>query len=166
MHKYIFLLAFVTGATGPAVAACPSSMQTILSCTFSNGKKVLDTCQNGEFATYAFGKVNKKPEMYLETPMRGLNYTPWNGIGRAIYEQVIFRNEDISYVVWSGFERDPGMIDPLRAGIVVEDQNENVLAELRCDIGSVRAEIDGLYDAKSNLNMCWDYNDFQWQNCQ
>jgi hypothetical protein len=165
MRISIFTI-ILAAMSGPVFATCPASTQTVLSCTMSNGKKVLDVCQDGDFASYAFGKRGQRADMRLKVSIGVLEYTPWNGIGRAIYEQVIFRNRDVSYVVWSAFERDPGVVDPLRAGIRVEDRNENSLAELRCDAGSIRAGIDSLYAAKERWNMCWSYEQFNWQTCR
>ncbi len=164
--RFLALLTALASSAASAFAACPAGQTPVFRCTFKAGQKFVDVCQSDSRVTYAYGKTGQSPELQLSVLLRDLKYTPWNGIGRAIYEQIVFRNKDVSYVVWSAFERNPELANPLSAGIVVEDQNEKVLAELQCDQGSIDSGIDGLYQAMEDQNMCWSFEAFEWQGCK
>ena len=149
---------------GPALAGCPAGTTPILTCTFEHGAKRVDACQDGTTATYAFGKAGQAPDLTLVTPVADLDYTPWPGVGRSIWEEVSFYNQDITYLLWFNYDKvnaieeaqAAGAPDPLTAGISVLRGDGEGLASLECDPGSIDTEMDALSDAKERLGLCWD----------
>lgn len=167
------LITLITLCAGPALAQCPANATPILSCTFQDGAKRLDACQDGTTASYAFGASGQAPDLALSTPLARLAYTPWPGVGRAIWEEVSFENKDITYLLWTSYdkvnaieeEQAAGAPDPLSAGVVVL-RGEAELARLDCDPGSIDTAIDALFDAKMALGLCWDMGTHGWGGCE
>lgn len=146
---------------GSAAAACD---QNIASCTFNAGAKTLNVCLSGNTATYAFGSANGAPELALKAPLASLDYTPWPGVGRTIFETVTFYNADYSYEVFAGAERVPDA-DPPFGGILVR-QGDTEVAALDCDAGSMLWDgATTITKAKRAIGQCWDYADFRWRSC-
>ena len=163
MRNTLSLIA-LTISTAPAFAQCPTNQHPILSCNIEDSQKALTACHDGAVATYAFGKPGQTPELIIKTPVTQINYTPWNGVGRGIYEQVIFDNAGVGYLLWSAFEKDPGVEQPFSGGIVVQQNGED-LASLMCDPGTMEVGIDGLFEVMESHGQCWDYSDFKWIAC-
>lgn len=159
-----FAVLAITALTSPAFADCSPNTETILSCTFQNGKKTLEACHDGTTAYYSFGKRGMVAEMNLKALVKNLNFEPWPGVGSSIWEQVTFTNEDISYVVWSSLTRDPTVAKPQNAGIEVM-QGDKSLALLRCDQSSINTNIDQLWEAMEAQGMCYNRSEFNWQEC-
>lgn len=135
-----------------------------MSCTLKDGRKVLDVCHLHGEARYRYGKKGGQPELELSEWIGDLDYLPWNGIGRSIYEEVAFYNGDFRYAVYSAFDRTQESNYPLSGGIVVTNGDQTV-AELFCDPGSVNTAIDTLYEQKKIEGFCWDYDSFSWRLC-
>ncbi len=161
----IFLLsAFIALIADPALADCPAGTTPILTCTFENGAKAVDACEDGTTATYAFGKVGRAPDLTLVTPVADLDYTPWPGVGRTTWAMVAFENEGFTYLLWYSYDRTDaleesradGAPDPLTAGISVLRGDGEALAGLECDSGSITTQMDALSEAKEALGLCWD----------
>lgn len=143
--------------------ACGSDQVRVFSCTFNQGAKQVDICADAQMAQYRFGPVQGPAELALATPIVALAYVPWNGIGRSIYEQAAFPNADHTYTVFSAFDRMT--LEPeqqLDGGIAVSKGSQEI-AVLRCDAGSVMAELDALYPLKEAAGQCWSYDSFSWQ---
>lgn len=136
-------------------AACPG--QTILSCPI--GKKQLELCLNGPIATYSFGPKGR-PELILSSPIATLDYTPWSGIGRSIWESVTFQNDGISYEVWAGVDRMAE--NAVYEGGVNVLKGDAVLAQLSCNAGSQVTDLDPVYQAKLAVGQCWNLETYQW----
>jgi len=167
MRFSIILIAASLFAT-PALADCPEGTTPILSCTFANGAKVLDACHDGATATYAFGKAGRAPDLVIETPLTELAYTPWPGIGSAIWDEVGFFNAGIEYHLWQNFDRSPSDAEGtvlVSAGIVVL-KGEEELARLNCDTASITPAVDGLWDVFDARGLCFESETQQWQRCK
>lgn len=149
---------------GMAQAGCLADQHPILSCQIQNSSKVLTSCQDGTTATYSFGPPDAV-ELSILSPVETLDYTPWNGIGRSIYEQVIFENAGVGYLLWTAFEKDPEAKHPLSGGIIVQ-QNGADLASLTCAPGTIVTGIDALFEVMERHGRCWDYSDRAWGDCQ
>lgn len=145
----------------PAASFATCADQTIMTCRI--GSKQLSVCQTGTTVTYAFGPKGAL-EMSLAEPVETVDFVPWAGVSSAIWQSVAFANGDITYEVWDSVQRSPESKDP-RAGGVVVWQNDDMLAELTCDQGSVTGTVDLLYDAKSAAGLCWNAQAFDWQSC-
>ena len=142
-------------------AECATPQDTFLSCTFSQGRKVVDVCVDGDNLTYSFGRVGKAPDLVMSVPVVDADYTPWPGIGRSIWESVAFQNQDaryeVSYVIDRIFPEDETEDIQLEyyGYIEVIVGNESQIA-LSCDDGSVVSGGDSLYDTKTAAGQCWD----------
>lgn len=171
MHLLSAILLILTSVQA-AVAQCASPQDTFLSCTFSNGRKAVDVCVEGDKLTYRFGRVGSSPDLALSVSVIDAAYLPWPGIGRAIWERVTFQNQNTSYVVTGVIDRtypedesDEAQVD-VRGMIEVVEGGET-LAELECDAGSVDFAYGGsIYDAKIAANQCWNFDDKRWASCE
>lgn len=142
----------------PAHAICQE--EEIFSCPI--GKKVVEVCSFRGELTYTFGREGS-PEIILYEPLETVTYTPWPGIGRAIWDMVAFENEGVTYEVWSSFDRlDENAV--LEGGVNVL-QGDETLATLACDKGSVRWGLDRISDLKAGIGQCWDYDSQAWGQC-
>lgn len=161
MLRYAFLFVMVAG---PAQALCADAEKVLMSCTIKDGTKTLDVChQNGE-ARYRYGPRNGSTELELSTWIGDLEYYPWGGVGSSIYEEIAFYNGDIRYAVWTSIERNPDANYPTSGGVTVTRADET-LADLQCDIGSVTARIDDLFEQKEIEGVCWNAENFRWRLC-
>lgn len=165
------IFAAATLAT-PAGAACGPGFETFLSCTFSGGMKALDVCSDSERATYAFGPAAGPPELALATTVADLDYEPWPGIGRTIWERVTFRNGGVAYVVHGAIERDypadaaAEVVVTVTGGIEVM-RGEEPIATLACDPGSADfAWGEALSNAKARAGLCLDHASRTWTACK
>lgn len=139
----------------PAHAACQG--ETVFSCPI--GKKTLDICHAKGLLTYQFGRTGK-PELIISEPLETVAYTPWPGIGRAIWDSVAFQNEGVTYEVWSSFDKmDENAV--LEGGINVME-GDKTLATLTCDKGSVAYSIDAISELKAGIGQCWNFGDREW----
>lgn len=142
-------------AASPAWAACQGD--EAFSCPI--GGKTLDVCYWKGMLTYRFGPEGK-PELTLTEPLETVDYFPWPGIGRAIWESVSFRNEGVTYEVWSSFDRlDENAV--MEGGVNVLTKDET-LATLTCNKGSVESGLDRITDLKAGIGQCWDYETRVW----
>ena len=171
--RFFTLSALASLIAAPALAGCPAGSVPILACTFQNGAKQVDACQDGTTATYAFGKVGQAPDLALSTPVRDLPFTPWPGIGRSIWADVSFVNQDVTYLLWYNYDKvnaieeaqEAGAPDPLSAGILVL-KGEEELARLDCDPGSIDTQMDAVFEAKEAQGMCFDFASRAWAACE
>jgi hypothetical protein len=157
MRAALLLLLLAAPAAGPVWAACQE--EEVFSCPI--GKKVVEICAFRGELTYSFGREGS-PELILYEPLETVDYTPWSGIGRAIWDMVAFENEGVTYEVWSSFDRlDENAV--LEGGVNVV-QGDETLATLTCDKGSVKWGLDTISDLKAGIGQCWDYDSQSWTN--
>ena len=78
----------------PASATCQGD--EAFSCQI--GKKTLEVCYWKGALIYSYGREGK-PELTIAEPLETAAYTPWPGIGRAIWDTVSFQNEGNTYEV-------------------------------------------------------------------
>ncbi|NVK13954.1 MAG: hypothetical protein HWE35_07200 [Rhodobacteraceae bacterium] len=150
-------------ANSAAVLACPEGAETLVSCTFKGGAKTLTTCLHGEQATYVFGTPGRQPELEMKRDVREVGMTPWPGIGGSIWEEAIFVNGDVRYIVYYSISKDPGARNPMEGGVVVEQYGVE-LAHLRCDAGSVLSGYPlPLFDAKVAAGQEYSMETGEWE---
>jgi hypothetical protein len=148
------LLLFVLVAS-PAWATCQE--EEIFSCPI--GKKVVEVCSWRGEVTYSFGRQGS-PEIILYDPLETVDYTPWPGIGRAIWDMVAFQNEGVTYEVWSSFDRlDENAV--MEGGVNVM-KGDDLLATLTCEKGKVDTALDRISELKAGIGQCWDYDARLW----
>lgn len=158
MRTALLLIALAAPAASPVWATCQE--EEVFSCPI--GKKVVEVCAWRGELTYSFGRKGS-PELILYEPLETVAYTPWPGIGRAIWDSVAFENEGVTYEVWSSFDRmDENAV--LEGGVNVM-QGDKTLATLACDKGSVDRALDGISDLKAGIGQCYDNGSRSWGLC-
>lgn len=158
-----FSLVLLIGFAPANAQACSANAMTLFSCTFGGGAKTAEDCLGASDITYRFGPTGETPELIVEATPVGVHLTPWNGIGRAIWEEVVITNAGYDYLVHYSAERDPG--GAVSGGIVVA-QGGSEVAQLTCDEGTVAgADFYPLYDAKEAAGQCYDRANFVWGPC-
>ena len=150
-----------------SASACPSGSETFVSCTVEDGRKSLDVCLEGDVVTYRFGEVGQPPELAMSVPVRDVEFEPWPGWSRSIWEGVTFRRGDYAYEAFGGFDRMAGegdevVVEPF--GGVIVFRGEEPIAELNCDPGPTGYGFSSaIYDAKIAAGLCWDNREFVWK---
>ena len=155
MRRIAFLLAVLPL---PAFADCPAGGE-VFSCQI--GAKGLEICHQGDDLTYAFGPKGA-PELTISESLTTVNFTPWPGVSNNIWENVVFVNDDYAYDVWTSVARDPEDTIGLQGGVRVLNGEETV-AELTCDPGTPSQSLDGIWDLKESVGMCWEFSSFSWK---
>jgi hypothetical protein len=141
-----------------AQAECQNDAQ-VFSCKV--GKKTLQICHWKGALIYQFGPKDKW-ELSIAEPLETIDFTPWPGIGRYIWETVAFRNEGYTYEVRTSAERGPDATDGLQGGVHVL-QGDATVAEVTCDPGTPSNSLDVIYDLKESIGQCWDFDTRRWQ---
>jgi hypothetical protein len=164
LRSAIAILAFTTAAH----AACGPPQEAFLTCQIEGGSKVLNVCYDDTTVTYTYGPEGAA-ELTLTEPISTIAYTPWPGVGRAIWEEVTFQNGTYSYTIHAGFDRmfgDETEADnptPHFGGVVVE-RDGALVVDLDCIRGTVDAPWgEGLYSAKEALGLVWNPVAREWQ---
>lgn len=117
-------------------------------------------------ARYSFGKTGQSPELDLSAPIATLDYVPWNGIGRTIYEQVTFQNKSYGYTVYFLFDRLAEVPTQAVSGGISVEQNGQEIANLECDTDTISSGMDVFVERKRAVGLCWDSKSFAWTpNC-
>lgn len=150
-------------SSAPAAVACPNGSETLISCTFEDGKKHLQTCMAGQQVLYRFGLTDRSPDLDLIRPVTDVDHYPWPGVSRTIWESVTFENEGISYIVSYAQERDPRT--PEISGHVMVQKGDELLATLYCDAGSVQSAGYPLpvFDAKTAAGQHFNRETYAWE---
>lgn len=142
--------------------------EIIHACTFKGGTTAVQVCLNNDTVSYAYGPNGGTPDLSLEVSIRDAEYTPWPGVGNSIAEGVTFRNGGFSYEVFGGSPKldENDELGPMFGGIVISE-NDETIARLSCDVGSVvwgGYGTDGIYGAKTDAGQCW--KNFAWVQCK
>ena len=140
-----------------ALADCPGGAE-VFSCTI--GKKTLEICHRQNSLTYRFGPPGA-PDLTLTEPLATVAFTPWPGVGSAIWESVAFPNQGYTYEVWTAVERDPEDTKGLQGGINVL-KGEALQAQLTCDPGTASQSLDTIFGLKEAIGQCWDFDSRSW----
>ncbi len=155
-------------ASGPAWANCGGYEQTFLTCQIESSGKTLSVCFDEVTAIYRFGPTMAAPELELTTPIAQLGYTPWPGVGRAIWEEVVFTNNGHSYTVNAGLTRDfpqgnDAEIAEAHFGGVTVRKGDARLVEMACDPATIFHDwVGGLAEAKNRLGYVWTHFEQEW----
>lgn len=154
----VALVLLVAGLPGHGQAQDCNAGQLMLRCQIGANKQ-LSVCFQGESATYRFGPP-AAPELILTQPVATLDATPWPGIGRSIWEEVVFANADVRYAVWSSVDRlDPA--HPKEGGVRVL-RGETELASLSCHPGTVDMTGFAVSDGFAAAGFCRDLTRHVW----
>ncbi len=163
MRSYVLAAVFLPLTAPMGWAACAPGQDARFHCSVKGGAKLVEVCHGGGVTQYSFGAAGKPAELALNDPIETLDYTPWNGIGRSIYEEVAFANGDYLYTVYAAYDRlvEGDDADRLSGGVVVTKADQT-LAQLECDAGSISHQLDAYYDDKLNAGQCWNFETFSW----
>lgn len=139
-----------------------------MSCQIEQSDSSLRVCFTADTAIYRFGSPKEEPDLEITEPVGSLVYEPWPGVGRSIFETLVFSNEGYDYTVFAGFDRMFGdeteQDHPTpRFGGVTVSRGADELAALSCS----RQTVDfvwgeGLFKAKQNLGYLWDFDSRSW----
>ena len=135
--------------------------ETLLSCPVQGSQKQIEICLEGDTLTYSYGRAGN-PELRLSQPLTDGTYTPWNGIGRSMWEVVAFYNDGYTYTVnWSVDRMDENL--PVQAGVSV-DEGGSIVAILNCVEGTAGPEFGSvLMERMESLGLCWDPSAQAWE---
>lgn len=156
----------------PAPAAradCPAGQYLFLSCKIEDRPKYLQVCFDEQAMYYTFGPQNGPAELTLSETYDTLDYTPWPGVGRAIWESVSFTNQDFTYTVYGGFDRmfgDETEDDHPHPhfGSLTVTQGEQTIAELTCDRTTTTFSWpEEIFGHKEAAGFEWDYSESSWK---
>lgn len=155
-------------STTAAQAACGPEQETFLTCQIEGGRKTLSVCYDDTTVTYSYG-LDGAAELTLTEPISTVSYTPWPGVGRAIWEEVTFQNGNYRYTTYAGFDRmfgdetEANHPTPHFGGVVVE-RDGVLIVDLDCIRNTVDAPWgEGLYLAKRTLGLDWDPATAAWR---
>ncbi|WP_375280424.1 hypothetical protein [Pseudooctadecabacter sp.] len=139
-----------------------------MSCQIDQSGQSLRVCFTADTAFYRFGPPKGEPDLEISQPLGFLDYQPWPGVGRSIFETVVFSNEGYDYTVFAGFDRmfgdetEKDHPSPRFGGVTVT-RGEEELAALTCSRQTVDfAWGEGLFEAKQNLGYVWDFDSRSW----
>ena len=146
-----------------AAAGCATSEDTFLSCTIRKTERVLAVCVDGDQLTYQYG-LPGAPELTLSEPLAAIDYQPWNGVGRSIWEEVRFANGATVYAVHGGLDRVPNEDETRRlfGGIEIL-QDGKTLGQLTCLPDTVVFPwTDRISEARRAAGFEWGVAEMTW----
>ncbi len=126
-------LAPITAAARP----CTTDETVLLSCTVEEGARTLNLCLAGDTLHYAFGPTGGAPTLEMTRIFEDVAYTPFEGTGATIYENVTLYNGNYGYEMFTSSRL---RIDPnatAEGGIIVRLPNGDIQT-LTCDAGTVQ----------------------------
>jgi len=158
----ILLWAFLPAPLA-AKDGCFGAGQPLFHCQM--GAKAVDICLQGDVLAYRFGPSGGAAELLLARRVEAVGMTPWNGIGRYLWEEISVANGIYAYTVYYSIDRLAQGEPQVTAGLSVTKAGQ-VLADLSCDAGSVsQNDFYPVYEAKEAAGQCWSTDSFEWQAC-
>ena len=150
-----------------AIAECPRGQETFASCLIEGRNTEVNVCFDKDYTTYSYGPIGGAPELVLYELTNRVDFEPWPGVGKSIYESVTFYNGDYAYNVGGGFERpfsDEEMNQPIRRfGWVTVTESGETAANLECIPDTVGYGFGGgIYDVKTSARQTWDEASLTW----
>lgn len=146
------------------MAGCASDQIDIMYCELEDNDKYLSICFDDTAALYEYGKIDGEVELSLQEPFKTFEFTPWSGLGKAIWEEYTFNNNEYSYIVNAGFHRPWG--DEIAGsenrhfGSITVKRNDEEIAVLNCKSTSwIWGVAD---DAMIAAGYQWDSHNSQW----
>ncbi|MGB3247397.1 MAG: hypothetical protein WBB25_22920 [Sulfitobacter sp.] len=156
------LLSIVGAAFWAASAfagSCPADKTQVLHCDIRPSKP-LTVCIGGGEASYAYGPVGA-PELTMIQPLGQAQGTAWSGVGRAIWEEIVFFNNDVTYAVWVSLDRN-GEEFPQDGGVLVS-RGDQTLADLKCLEGTAEVTTFAISDGFEQAGLCWNRDAQRYQ---
>ncbi|WP_322895147.1 MULTISPECIES: hypothetical protein [unclassified Yoonia] len=160
--RFAVALSVLIGGAGAAQADCLPGEQTFMACQIEDSGKSLRVCFDNDTVNYRFGPAGQPPELALSATITDVDYTPWPGVGRAIWENVRFTSSGYIYEVYAGFDRMSEDDHASFGGVRVSFGEKNV-AELTCAPDGLDFTWgEGLFAAKEAAGMAYDREGQRW----
>ena len=159
---------FICFSAAPVWADCAVDQTLFLGCHIEGRNRVVSVCYDQSTAVYTYGAPGQIPELTLREDIATLDYAPWPGVGRAIWETVTFHNGDYSYSVTGGFDRMPSDdpdadVETTSFGGVMVSQDGAVISDLTCATKGLAFEwADTLFAAKTATGATYDPATQSW----
>ena len=163
----VSLLCVATFGASAAGAECPNGQYDFTSCKIEGRNTEVSVCYDSTTATYSYGPVGGTPDLVLSEPIGTVDFQPWHGVGKAIFDSMTFYNEDYSYQVGGGFDR-PFSEEEMEQGIrrfgwIDIAKNGQSIATLECEPDTVSYGFgDGIFDVKLAAGYEWDSLSRTW----
>lgn len=129
---YAVAFASMASLFTPAALACGKDQQQVFTCKTKNNK-VVEVCNAGKDATYSFGRVGSKPDLFLRKPKTSLDLAD----DSATFS-LTFPNGTTTYTI--AYAGSPG---PIAASVEVAT-NQRHIASVACVSGGVTANFTAL----------------------
>ena len=152
------------------INGCDVGRSPFLTCEVGQKHKELSVCYNDKIVTYRFGPASA-PELVLTETVATIDFLPWPGAGRSVWEEVRFHTGNHTYAVFAGFDRlygddaDTDQQNRFFGGVTVMRAGET-LANLTCHPETTHAPWSGLFDAKTAAGLRWDREAQIWRPTQ
>lgn len=148
-------------------AGCPQGQEAFISCQIEGRQTEVFVCFDDQVATYSYGPIGGAADLFLSETIEHVDFEPWSGSGKSIYENVTFYNGDYAYNVGGGFDRpfsEEEMLLPIRRfGWVEVTESGEHAAGLECIPETVNYGFGGgILDAKVAAGLTWDSYSFTW----
>lgn len=159
------ILVIGLSTAGAARADCRAGSTIVLSCMARGGTKALDVCIDTatSLVSYSYGAPDRAPELILSQPVSEIEHHPWPGIGRSIWETTVFHNAGYAYEVFTSVDRMT-RDEPATGGVILQ-KNDETIARIDCDAGTVEFGLWALSDAKEAAGLCWNQSAESWNAC-
>ncbi len=166
-HPRTGLLCLSLCAATAANAECPQGQYDFNSCRIAGRNTEVSVCYDDDTVTYSYGPVGKPPELFLTEPIATVDFQPWHGVGKAIFESVTFYNGDYAYQVGGGFDRpfteEEMEQGPQHFGLIDISKHGKSLATLECVPDTVSFGLGGgIFYLKDAAGYEWDDLALSW----
>ncbi|MCV6594716.1 MAG: hypothetical protein OIF48_17330 [Silicimonas sp.] len=142
--------------------AAPAAAEPYFACEFGQDRDVTVT-HDAETARYAFRHPTNS--LTLTRPFAQIDYTPWPGMGRTIWEEIGFDNAGYRYTVFAGIDRDPEVTNGRSGGIIVSKDGREIV-RLDCRPDSINFPWStSLLEAMEAAGRCLDIGSQSWIDC-
>ncbi len=148
MRIPVFVLVLLLAA--PVAQAAPNCTQleadVLFHCKIQGSSREVTICDlPDDRYLYRYGKPGKTPELEIRSSQAEVVYTPWNGVGSAIWARLGFRNKGYLYDVGRSIQKGGGS-QPEGFIDIYEPGNDTPIATKQCQPGTVQGDLDGLWD--------------------
>lgn len=103
--------------------------ELMLFCQIENKDERLEVSVDAQNLIYSYGPAGQS-DLFLVQPYHPSALRPWGGVGSAIFESVVFENQEYEYEVYTGIDRMSDAHE-LFAGVSVYKSGEE-LVNLPC----------------------------------
>ncbi|MEM0989317.1 MAG: hypothetical protein AAGK00_10585 [Pseudomonadota bacterium] len=149
MGRLAGLIVVLLLGTGPAFADYCGEREasTIFSCAIEGSSRSVHVCRHeGDGIQYVYGRPGAEPELVLNRRPQELIYTPWNGVGRAIWASLGIPNGEYLYEVSFSYDK----FDQVESGTLLVFRRTDIVATLTCRPGTLVHDLSDRADLFPN----------------